>query len=266
MALLDHLRSAPSAPAGGATMSFLQHLEELRRRIFLAAVGVLLAFFVCFAFADPIYGFIEAPMAATLKAHHLTQRLVYFNPVDPFNLYVELGLICALFLASPWILYQVWAFIRPGLLPRERRYVIPFVFCTSALFVAGGAFAYLYAFPLVLNFLVGYAHRFTPEININEYFNLFSTVVLGVGIVFELPTLIFFLSLFGLTNARWLWKNFRYAILGAFVLAAAITPTADITTMTVFAAPLIGLYALGIGIAWLVGKRRNTRRQAASAE
>ncbi|MGH9475377.1 MAG: twin-arginine translocase subunit TatC [Terriglobales bacterium] len=265
MALLDHLRSSPASADGGATMSFLQHLEELRRRIVYAALGVFLAFCVCFAFADRIYGFIERPMTASLKAYGLSGHLVYFNPVDPFNLYVKLGLICALFLASPWILYQVWAFIRPGLFPRERRYVIPFVVCTSALFLAGGAFAYLYAFPLVLNFLIGYAHRFTPEININEYFNLFSTVVLGVGAVFELPTLIFFLSLFGLTNARWLAKNFRYAILGAFVLAAAITPTADITTMTVFAAPLLGLYGLGIVIAWLVGKSRKTPRRSASA-
>ncbi|MGH9466256.1 MAG: twin-arginine translocase subunit TatC [Terriglobales bacterium] len=264
MPLFDHVRSE-SGPAGAA-MSFLQHLEELRRRIFWAAVGVLLAFFVCFTFADSIYGFIARPMTASLKAYHLNAHLVYFNPVDPFNLYVKLGLICALFLASPWILYQVWAFIRPGLYPRERRYVVPFVVCTSALFIAGGAFAYLYAFPLVLTFLIGYAHRFTPEININEYFNLFSTVVLGVGFVFELPTLIFFLSLLGLTNARWLLKNFRYAILGAFVLAAAITPTADITTMTVFAAPLIGLYAVGIGIAWLVGKRRGPRRRGAAAQ
>ncbi len=241
-------------------MSFLQHLEELRRRIFLALIGVFVAFCICFSFADPIYGFIQRPMTASLKAYGLNGHLVYFNPVDPFNLYVKLGLICGLFLASPWILYQVWGFIRPGLYPRERRWVIPFVLCTSALFIAGGAFAYLYAFPLVLHFLIGYAHRFTPEININEYFNLFSTVVLGVGVVFELPTLIFFLSLLGLTNARWLWQNFRYAILGAFVLAAAITPTADITTMTVFAAPLIGLYGLGIGIAYVVGKNRQRRR------
>lgn len=265
MALLDHIRSGPTLAEGGASMTFLQHLEELRRRIFYSALGVFLAFCVCFTFADHIYAFIERPMTASLKAYGLNGHLVYFNPVDPFNLYVKLGLICGLFLASPWILYQVWAFIRPGLFPRERRYVIPFVVCTSALFIAGGAFAYLYAFPLVLNFLIGYAHRFTPEININEYFNLFSTVVLGVGVVFELPTLIFFLSLLGLTNARWLLKNFRYAILGAFVLAAAITPTADITTMTVFAAPLIGLYAIGIGIAWLVGKRRRSPRGAASA-
>jgi sec-independent protein translocase protein TatC len=267
MALFDHFRSAPSAlpESGGATMSFLQHLEELRRRIFLALLGVVVAFFACFAFADDIYGFMEKPLTATLKAHGLDQHLVYFNPIDPFNLYVKLGLICALFVASPWVLYQLWAFISPGLYPRERRFVIPFVLGTSTLFIAGGVFAYRYAFPLALDFLIGYAHRFTPQININEYFDLFATVVLGLGLVFELPTLIFFLSLLGLVNARFLIRNFRYAVLIIFVLAAAITPTADITTMMVFAAPMLALYILGIGIAYLFGKDRRARRRAASA-
>ena len=269
MALFDHFRSAPplrpAADPPGASMSFLQHLEELRRCIFRALVGVMLAFFVCFAYADQIYGFMERPLTTILKAHGLDQHLVYFNPIDPFNLYVKLALICALFLASPWVLYQIWVFIAPGLYPKERRYVVPFVLFTSALFVLGGVFAYKYAFPLALDFLIGYAHRFTPQININEYFDLFATVVLGLGLVFELPTLIFFLSLLGLVDARFLIRNFRYAVLIIFVLAAAITPTADITTMMVFAAPMLGLYVLGIGIAYLFGKDRRARRRAASA-
>lgn len=247
-------------------MSFLEHLEELRRCIFRAVVGVVLAFFACFAYADRIYGFIEIPLLAALKAHGLDQRsLVYFNPIEPFNLYVKLALIAALFLASPWVLYQVWVFIAPGLYPRERRYVVPFVLFTSALFILGGVFAYRFAFPLALDFLIGYAHRFTPQININEYFNLFATVVLGLGIVFELPTLIFFLSLLGVVNARFLIRNFQYAVLVIFIVAAVITPTADITTMVVFAAPMVGLYVLGIGIAYIFGKDRRQRRRAASA-
>lgn len=268
MALFDHFRSdAPTADVPGAAMSFLQHLEELRRCIFRALVGVVLAFFVCFAYADRIYGFIEKPLLGALKLHGLDQRsLVYFNPIEPFNLYVKLALIAALFVSSPWVLYQVWVFIAPGLYPRERRYVVPFVLFTSALFVLGGAFAYRFAFPLALNFLIGYAQRFTPQININEYFNLFATVVLGLGIVFEMPTLIFFLSLLGVVNARFLLRNFRYAVLVIFILAAVITPTADITTMMVFAAPMLALYVLGIGIAYIFGKDRRDRRRAASAK
>ncbi|HEY7854814.1 MAG TPA: twin-arginine translocase subunit TatC [Terriglobales bacterium] len=269
MALLDRFRSE-APPLGSnsieaSAMSFLQHLEELRRCIFRALIGVVLAFFFCFAYADRIYGFMEKPISAILKAHGLDQHLVYFNPIDPFNLYVKLGLIAGLFLASPWVLYQVWRFIAPGLYPRERRYVVPFVLFTSLLFILGGAFAYFYAFPIALNFLIGYAHRFTPQININEYFDLFATVVLGLGLIFELPTLIFFLSLLGIVSARFLIKNFRYAVLVIFVLAAIITPTADFTTMIVFAAPMIGLYVLGIGIAYIFGKDRRTRKRAAAA-
>lgn len=275
MALLDRFRglesgrpprprTMPSEGLAAGTMSFLEHLEELRRCVFRALVGVVLAFFFCFAYADRIYGFMEKPLVVILKAHGLDQHLVYFNPIDPFNLYVKLGLIAGLFLASPWVLYQVWVFIAPGLYPRERRYVFPFVLFTSLLFILGGAFAYRYAFPIALNFLIGYAHRFTPQININEYFNLFATVVLGLGLIFELPTLIFFLSLLGIVDARFLLRNFRYAVLVIFVLAAVITPTADVTTMMVFAAPMLGLYVLGIGIAYIFGKDRRERKRAAA--
>jgi len=268
MAFMDRFRSDGPAEANSldnAAMSFLQHLEELRRCIFRALVGVVLAFFVCFYYADQIYGFMEAPITAILKAHGLNQKLVYFNPIDPFNLYVKLALIAGLFVASPWVLYQVWVFISPGLYPRERRFVIPFVLFTSALFILGGYFAYRFAFPLALNFLIGYAHRFTPQININEYFDLFATVVLGLGLIFELPTLIFFLSLLGIVDAKFLIRNFRYAVLIICILAAAVTPTADLTTMLVFAAPMLGLYILGIGIAYIFGKDRRARKRAAAA-
>jgi len=252
---------SPRAGLGGA-MSFLEHLEELRRRIFYAVIGVLAAFFVCFGYADHIYGVMERPLVRILAAKGLNEKLVYLNPIEPFNLYVKLALITGLFLASPWVLYQVWLFISPGLYPKERRYVIPFVLFTSALFISGGLFAYKYAFPIALEFLISYAHRFSPQITINEYFDLFSTVVLGLGLIFELPTLIFFLSLLGLVNARFLIRNFRYAVLIIFVIAAVITPTADITTMLVFAAPMLGLYVLSIGIAWIFGKDRRLRKKA----
>lgn len=250
----------------GATMSFLEHLEELRRRLFRAAIGVAIAFFVCFYYADAIYGFMERPLVAVLRAYGLQTKLIYLNPIDPFNLYVKLALITALFAAAPWVLYQVWAFIAPGLYPRERRWVVPFVVCTSGLFIAGGTFAYKFAFPIALKFLIGYAHRFTPQININEYFDLFATVVLGLGLIFELPTLIFFLALLGVVNARMLLRHYRWAIVGIFSVACIITPTADMTTVLVFAAPMLALYVISIGIAYVFGKdRRQARRAAAQA-
>jgi len=253
--------SPPETELGGA-MSFLEHLEELRRRLFLSAVGILVGFFVCFYYADAIYGKMEKPLVKVLADQGLNQKLVYLNPIEPFNLYVKLALIAGLFLTSPWILYQVWLFISPGLYRRERRWVVPFVLFTSGLFIAGGVFAYSYAFPMALKFLISYGHRFTPQITINEYFELFATVVLGLGLVFELPTLIFFLAILGIVNAKFLLRNFRYAVLIIFVLAAAITPTADITTMMVFAAPMLVLYLMSVGIAYLFGKDRRQRRRS----
>ncbi|MGH9534252.1 MAG: twin-arginine translocase subunit TatC [Terriglobales bacterium] len=258
-------RGAGEEPLGG-TMSFLEHLQELRRRIFLSLCGVIVGFCVCFAYANEIYAFMAQPLAKAFAAHGMAgQKLGYLNPIDPFNLYIKLALIAGLFLASPWVLYQVWLFISPGLYRKERRYVVPFVLCTSALFIAGGAFAYLYAFPIALNFLVGYAHQFQPFVTINEYFNLFATVILGLGLIFELPTLIFFLSLLGVVSARFLLKNFRYAVLAIFIVAAVVTPTADITTMLVFATPMLALYAVSIGVAYIFGKDRRDRRKAKRA-
>lgn len=264
MSLVDRLpfKSEGATPGMAGSMSFLEHLEELRRCIFRAVVGVLLAFFVCFAEAHRIYDFMARPLTKILTAHGDIPKMVFHNPIDPFNLFVKLGLIAALFLASPWVLYQVWRFIAPGLYPNERKYVVPFVVFTSLLFIAGGAFAYLYAFPLALNFLIGFGQQFTPLIEINEYFNLFATVVLGLGLVFELPTLIFFLALLGIVDSRFLVRNFRYAVLIIFIIAAVITPTSDVTTMLVFAAPMLVLYVLGIGLAHIFGKDRRDRKRA----
>lgn len=257
--------AAGDEPLGG-TMSFLEHLQELRRRIFLSICGILVGFCVCFGYANQIYAFMARPMEKAFALHGMAgEKLTYLNPITPFNLYIKLALIVGLFLASPWVLYQVWLFISPGLYKKERRYVVPFVLCTSALFIAGGVFAYLYAFPIALNFLVGYAHQFRPQVTVDEYFNLFETVIIGLGLIFELPTVIFFLSLLGIVNSRFLLKNFRYAVLGIFVVAAVITPSADITTMLVFAAPMLGLYALSIGVAHIFGKDQRDRRKAKRA-
>ncbi len=270
MPILDRIRrsAGSTAPAEGeeqlgGAMSFLEHLEELRRRIFYSLVGIIVGFFVCFYYHNAIYNAMDRPLVKALAAHHQTLKLIYLNPIDPFNLYVKLALVAGLFLASPWVLYQVWLFIAPGLYKRERKYIIPFVLLTSALFISGGIFAYSFAFPMVLNFLIGYAHQFTAFPEINEYFNLFATVVLGTGLVFELPILILFLAIIGVVNSRFLLRNFRYAVLVVFIIAAVITPTADITTMVVFATPMLLLYILSIGLVYLFGRERRQRRKRA---
>jgi len=188
-------------------------------------------------------------------------NLVYTNPTDPFNMYLKISLIVGIFVASPFVLYQVWAFIAPGLYKSERRYVAPFLFSTVGLFMAGGYFAYKMVYPAALNFLIEYSAQFTPMITINEYTNLFMTIVLGLGVVFEMPILVFFLALFGIVSPGWMWRNLRYSILVIFIIAAIITPTTDIMNMCIFAAPMVVLYLASIGVAYLVHPKQRKKRE-----
>jgi len=244
-------------------MSFLQHLEELRRRIIYCLLAVAVTFLAGWWKAERIFAFMQNPIIEALHRHKLDEKLVYTNPVDPFNMYLKVGFIAGLFIASPFILYQVWAFIAPGLYRHEKRYVLPFMFSTVGLFLAGGAFGYKMVYPAALDFLIGYGSQFQPMITIHEYTNLFLTVILGMGVVFEMPILIFFLALLGIVSAGWMWRNLRYSILVIFILAAIITPTTDILNMCIFAAPMVALYVLSIGVAWLV---HPTRRKARAAK
>ena len=248
-------------------MSFLQHLEELRRRIIYSLLAVAVTFFVGWWKADRIFAFMQAPIMTALHAHKLDEKLVYTNPTDPFNMYMKVGLIAGLFIASPFILYQVWAFIAPGLYRNERRYVLPFMFSTVGLFLAGGAFGYKMVYPAALDFLIGYGAQFQPMITIGEYTSLFLTIIVGMGIVFEMPILVFFLALFGIVSAGWMWRNLRYSILVIFIIAAIVTPTTDILNMCIFAAPMVALYVVSIAIAWLVHpKQRKARAAKAKAQ
>ena len=241
------------------TMHILGHLNELRRRITYALLSVGVGFACCWHFSGAIYGYLQRPIFKALAAHRLSQQLVYLNPTEPFNLYLKISFLAGIFLACPFILYQVWMFIAPALYRREKRYFAPFLISTVALFVAGGFFGYKLAYPAALDFLIGYGAQFQPMITVTEYTNLFMTIILGLGTVFEMPILIFFLSFMGIVSARWLWRNLRYSILAIFVLAAIFTPTTDIMNMCIFAAPMIALYLAGIGVAWLVHPTR--RRQ-----
>jgi sec-independent protein translocase protein TatC len=253
--------------AGGQTndqmpaMSFLEHLEELRRRIIYSLIAVAVGFFACWAYAEKIYGVMQKPIITALRANGLSERLVYLNPTEPFNLYLKVAFLAGLFATSPFVLYQVWLFISPGLYRHERRYVTPFMFSTVGLFLAGGVFGYRIVYPQALNFLISYGKQFQPMITIGEYTDLFLTIIIGMGVIFELPILVFFLSLMGIVTAGWMWRNFRYSILVIFIIAAIVTPTTDILNMCVFAAPMIALYALSIAIAYLVHpKQRRARR------
>lgn len=240
-------------------MSFLEHLEELRRRIIYAVLFVAGGFFACWWKAEVIFGYMQRPIITALAAHKMDTQLVYLNPTEPFNLYMKIGLFAGIFVASPFILYQVWAFIAPGLYKNERRYVLPFMFSTVFLFVAGGAFGFKIVYPAALDFLIGYGQGLKPMITIGEYTDLFMTIILGLGIVFEMPIIVFFLALMGIVSAKWMWSNLRYSILVIFIIAAILTPTTDIMNMCIFAAPMILLYLLSIGVAWLVHPSRRKK-------
>jgi sec-independent protein translocase protein TatC len=150
----------------------------------------------------------------------------------------------------------LWLFIAPGLYRKERRYVLPFLLTTVGLFAAGGFFGYKMVYPASLDFLIGYGQRFQPMITIGEYTRLFVTITVGLGLIFEMPILVFFLALMRLITARWMWRNLRYSILVIFVVAAIVTPTADILNMCLFAAPMLALYVISIGVAWMVRSER----------
>ncbi len=244
-------------------MSFLEHLEELRARIIRALLAVAVGFGACWYYAERIFNYMQRPIMAALHAHHLDEKLVYLNPTEPFNMYLKVGFIAGLFVASPFVLYQLWAFIAPGLYRHEKRYVLPFMFSSVGLFLAGGYFGYRIVYPAALDFLIGYGQQFQPMITIGEYTDLFLTIIVGLGLIFELPILVFFLSLMGVVTAGWMWRNLRYSILVIFIIAAIVTPTTDIMNMCIFAAPMVALYVVSIFIAWLVSPKR---RQAAAAK
>ena len=234
-------------------MSFLDHLEELRKRIINSLIAVGVALGVSWAFADTLYRLVSRPIS---KAG--ITSLVFSTPTEGFNLELKLALMAAVFLSSPFILGQVWLFISPGLYKHERRYALPFIFFSSLLFVIGGLFGYFVAFPYALQFLIEWERSMgaTVLINASEYFDLFIMVELGLAIIFEIPALIFVLARIGLVSGPFLLRNTRYAILIAFVVSAVITPTTDIPNMMMMAVPMVGLYLLGVVVAYVFGKKR----------
>jgi sec-independent protein translocase protein TatC len=251
-------RGAAEEPQELPTMGLLQHLEELRRRIIYSLLAIAGGFGICFWYADRIFALMQRPIADALRRHNLDPQLVYLSPTEPFNVYLKVGLIAGLFLASPVVLYQVWMFISPGLYRHEKRYVLPFMGSSIGLFLAGGWFGYVLAYPRALDFLIGYGKQFQAMITVGHYTDLFLTVMIGLGVVFELPILVFFLALMGVVTAGFLWRNIRYALLAIVVISAILTPTSDIMNLLLFAAPMMALYVISIGVAWAVQPRRRT--------
>ena len=241
-------------------MSFLDHLEELRKRLVYSIIAVAAGFFLCWGYAENIFALMQKPIMDALHRNGMPEKLVYLNPTEPFNLYLKIGFMAGLFVASPVVLYQLWLFISPGLYRNEKKYVFPFMISTVSLFLAGGLFGYKMVYPAALDFLIGYGKQFQPMITIGEYTDLFLTIIIGLGAIFEMPILVFFLALMGIVSPGWMWRNVRYSILVIFVIAAIVTPTPDIVNMCVFAAPMVALYIVSIGVAYLVHPARRKAR------
>jgi sec-independent protein translocase protein TatC len=247
-------------------MSFFDHLVELRQRILYAVVAVALGLCVGLYFAQEAFEFLARPMMAALRAAKLDDKLIYTSPLGPIQLYIAVGLYLGIVLASPFVLHQVWLFIAPGLYRHERKAVLTFLISSIFLFLAGMAFGYFILLPMTLQFLISIPGPFKAFISINEYFDMVLVILLGLGVVFQLPILVFFLALFGIVTPRFLWNNFRYAILIIAILAAVVTPTTDILTMTIFMAPMIALYLISIGVCAVVVRRRRRARGEAPAD
>ena len=241
------------SPAAGK-MSFLEHLDELRKRIVNSAIAIGVCVVVGFAFINRIVDFILAP---TRKALPPGVKLIYTEPGEAFSLYVQIALIMGVVLAAPFIMYQVWKFIAPGLYSNEKRMAVPFVLFTTIGFVLGAAFNHYIAFPFMMAFFASFN---TPDLafmpKLEEVFGLYTKMLLGMGVVFQMPAVVFFLAKMKMITARFLLSNFKYAFLIIFIAAAVITPTGDMMTQTIFAAPMVVLYIISIVIAWVVGPKR----------
>jgi sec-independent protein translocase protein TatC len=254
----------------GGQMTFFEHLVELRKRLINSLYAVGIGTMVGIYFSKYFVGWINRPILKALADAHLDPKLIYTHPAGGLNLVITIGVYLGIALASPIVLYQVWLFVAPALYKHERGAITGFLFSTVFLFLAGIAFGYFVTIPYVLHFLVSpsplfnLGHDVVPMISVNEYFDLILLTLLIIGLTFELPVLIFFLSLFGIVTPKFLWTNFRYAIL-VIAVASAVAAPPDALSMLIFMVPMVALYFISIGVSAMV-VRKKERQLAAAAE
>ncbi len=237
-------------------MTFLEHLDELRKRLVRIVAYLGIGFIACWVFSRRIYHFITLPI---LKWLPTGDKLVYTSVTVPFTLYMKVAFIAGVFLTVPFTLYEIWKFIAPGLYRKEKKYVVPFMFSSVLLFLLGGAFCYLVVLPQAFGFLIELGSDFKAMITVDEYLDLTLMMLLGFGLVFEMPVIVAFLSMFGIVTARFLWDKFRYSIVIIVTLAAILSPTGDAFNLLIWSAPMILLYIISIGVAAIFGMRRKAK-------
>ncbi|MBM3820002.1 MAG: twin-arginine translocase subunit TatC [Acidimicrobiia bacterium] len=246
--------------SGGGRMSFLDHLDELRRRIVYAIVSVLAGFVIAIAFATQIFDFVMAPMQQMLPAG---QTLVFTEPTEAFMLYIKLALMAGLIIAGPLVFTQVWLFIAPGLYAHEKKLAIPFVLMSTFCFAAGAAFSHYVVFPITWRFFVGFTSdilTFMPRVE--PAFSIYLRLMLALGITFQLPTLVLFLARMGLITPRFMIRNFKYAVLIIIIASAVLSPDGGGVGLLAMGGPVILLYIFSIGLAWMFGKKRTPLEDA----
>jgi len=256
--LIDRARSAAHDRVELPGMSLMEHLDELRKRLLWAAIYLLLGCAVAWFFHSGLANIVQKPLLS------IGLKMTMTHPIDAMNYYIKTSIVFGAIFASPLILYQIWLFISPGMYSNEKRYVIPFMGVTVLLFLAGAWFGYRYVLPGAMHFLVeDIGKNFTHMITIEDYTDFFMSVILGLGFTFEMPVVIFFLALFGIVDAKFLLRHFRYAVLAIFLLAAILCPDPSPIGMTVFALPMLFLYFVGVLVAYLVHPDHRNKKKAA---
>jgi sec-independent protein translocase protein TatC len=267
----DEQRNLP-APAGGFSpfgdhdeepgegrMTFLEHLDELRKRITHAVGGLLVGFIISFAFINQVETFIYARLTEDIPGG----KLIFTEPGEAFFLTIKMAALVGVLIASPYIMLQVWLFIAPGLYAKEKKLAVPFVISSSALFVAGAAFSHYVVFPAAWSFFASFSNEFmefTPRID--PVFGMYVKLILALGFTFQLPVLMFVLARLGIVTAGWLLKNFKYAVLLIFITAAVVTPDGNPVTQLLVGGPMVVLYLFGVAAAWIFGKSKKSDQDA----
>ena len=240
----------------GGKMSFLEHLDELRKRIIWSVSAVGVGVLISFAYIGNIFEFIMRPMQRMLPPG---QTLIYTDPSEAFMLQIKIALIAGLIVASPMVFAQVWLFIAPGLYQHEKKLAIPFVVMSTVLFVSGAAFSHYAVFPLVWRFFASFTTDYLTYMpRVEPAFAIYLRLILALGITFQLPTIVLFLARMGMITPRFMIRNFKYAILLIIIAAAVLSPDGGGVGMVVMGAPVVILYILSIGLAWMFGRRRRT--------
>jgi len=234
-------------------MTFLEHLDELRVRLMHSLGALVVGTIVCWGFHERIFHFLTQPLRNAYPA----VKFITTGPTEAFMMYMKMSFFVGIFLVAPYILYQVWAFIAPGLYAHEKAYAVPFIVAGSLFFLLGGGFGHYILFPTTFKFLYEFAGddmQFLPKVD--EYFEFYSWFLLGLGLVFQIPVVIFVLARIGIVTPGFLMRQFKFAVLVSFIVAAIVTPSADVVNQTLLALPMMGLYLLGVLVAWMFGRAR----------